>query len=91
MTLDNRQLNLNLDISITPQAVHRIEYEGMPIDNSRNIDLEATSASGLTAPTKGDLFIKFDIQFPTNLMDAKRAKILQILKKNADETTEEWE
>lgn len=61
----------------------------MPIDNSRNIDLEATSASGLAAPTKGDLYIKFDIQFPSNIVDSKRARILQLLKKNAEETTEE--
>lgn len=34
---------------------------------------------------KGDLFIKFDIQFPTGIADDKRAKIVELLKKNAEE------
>lgn len=88
MTLDNRQLNLNLDISITPQAVHRIQGEGMPIDNSRSTDLENIGASGLPAPMKGDLFIKFDILFPSGIADHKRAKIIELLKKNQEEVEE---
>ena len=59
----------------------------MPIDHSRDIEMDMTSAP--TTVTKGDLFIKFDIHFPSNLMDSKKAKILELLKKNADETTED--
>lgn len=77
-TLDNRQLNLNLDIAVTPQAVHLIPGEGMPIINELG---EATA--------KGDLFVKFDIQFPVGISDEKRAKIVEILKKNEEETEEE--
>ena len=31
-TLDNRTININLDTAITPQTVHMIPNEGMPID-----------------------------------------------------------
>ena len=79
LTLDNRQINLNLAMSITPQSLHKIEGEGMPIDCSRGV-IDPNAAEG-TAPDmsaaimpykKGDLFIKFDIQFPTGIADEKR-------------------
>lgn len=77
-TLDNRSLNLNLDIAITPQAVHKIPGEGMPIEKPY-YDEE-------NAPQKGDLYIKFDIQFPIGIADANRSKIVELLKMNAEET-----
>lgn len=70
-------MNLNLDIDITPQSVHHIPGEGMPID-------EPYDAEG-KGPAKGDLFIKFDIQFPIGIADEKKAKIVELLKKNAEE------
>ena len=80
-TLDNRILNLNLDIAITPQAVHLIPGEGMPIEIEKQKD----------GCTNGDLYVKFDIQFPVGIADDKRAKIVEILKKNAEETMEDDE
>ena len=38
-----------MDTQITPETIHVIKDEGMPILNER---------------TKGNLYIKFDIQFP---------------------------
>ena len=74
-----------LDIAINPQAVHKIIGEGMPVDNSRSIDMESNELIGQPVSEKGDLFIKFDIQFPTTIADAKREKIVSLLKKNEEE------
>lgn len=48
-TLDGRSINVNLDTMITPQTCHCIPGEGMP----------KTDGTG-----NGDLYIKFNIQFP---------------------------
>ena len=53
-TLDGRSININLDTMITPQTVHEIIGEGMP----------KLDGSG----TKGDLYIKFNIQFPSKFV-----------------------
>ena len=52
----------------------------MPVDMSSSIEDNA--------PQKGDLYIKFDIQFPTGIADSNRAKIVDLLKQNAVETQE---
>ena len=51
MTLDKRMLNVAFDQAPSPQACHKIVGEGMPI-------------VGSTCGEKGDLYIKFDVQFP---------------------------
>ena len=59
-----------MDTPITPETIHVIKDEGMPILNNKS---------------KGNLYIKFDIQFPS--MDtATKEKIVQIIRKNAEET-----
>ena len=68
---------MNLDLAITPQSVHHMPGEGMPIDQP--FDAEAPG------PAKGDLYVKFDIQFPVGIADDKWAKIVELLKKNAEE------
>ena len=64
----------------------------MPIDCSRGaIDPDAPedSAPDMSAVImpykKGDLFIKFNIQFPTGIADDKRQKIVELLRKNKEE------
>lgn len=79
-TLDNRCINLNIDQNITPQAVHQLTGEGMPLPK------ETTTVMALSALPKGDLFIKFDIVFPTNMTADQRNQILSLLRKNAAET-----
>lgn len=69
---------MNLDIAINPQSVHFIPGEGMPIDQPFDVEEQG--------PAKGDLYIKFDIKFPIGIADDKRAKIVELLKKNAEET-----
>ena len=79
-TLDNRCINLNIDQAITPQTVHQMKGEGMPLPK------ETTAVKSLSPIPKGDLYVKFDIQFPLNMTASQRSKIVEILKKNAAET-----
>lgn len=65
---------------ITPESVHVLENEGMPI-------FQESSGARKVLP-KGNLYIKFDIQFPKMNIDQKQ-KIVQILKKNEQETDAE--
>ena len=51
-TLDGRFLTIAIDQMPSPQLMHVIAGEGMPIEGTRN---------------KGDLKVCFDIQFPTKL------------------------
>ena len=84
-TLDGRPMSINLDQPITPQTIHRVEGEGMP--KLENKDLFSHLETLKTMP-KGDLFIKFDIHFPNNLTIEKRQAIVEVLRKNAEETDE---
>ena len=79
-SLDNRCINLNIDQNITPQTVQQLKGEGMPLPK------ETTDVLPLSALPKGDLFIKFDIVFPTNMTADQRNQILALLRKNAAET-----
>jgi DnaJ-class molecular chaperone len=58
ITLDNRCINLNIDQNITPQAVHQIIGEGMPLPK------EISGIVALSQMPKGNLYVKFDIAFP---------------------------
>lgn len=59
MTLDKRYINVNIDKMATPQAVHTIKGEGMPILDSK-------------CGEKGDLHIQFEVSFPKVLPPAIR-------------------
>ena len=85
-TLDGRPISLNLDQPITPQTVHRVEGEGMPIIDSSEL---SNHLQTLRDMKKGDLFIKFDIHFPKNLSIQKRKAIVEVLNKNREETDDE--
>lgn len=65
-TLDNRDLNVQIDEVITPNYVKRVRGEGMPHqkDPSR----------------KGDLRIEFDIKFPTWLTPQQKQNISNALR-----------
>jgi len=65
-TLDNRVLRISLDKTITPQTVHTVSGEGMP----RKSD----------SKQRGDLKIKFNIIFPTQLKNEHRQAILGVLR-----------
>lgn len=67
VTLDGRQLLITLDEVVNPKTVKKVEGEGMPI----------LSESG---NKKGDLFIKFNIQFPEKIPQKAKDLLQELLK-----------
>jgi len=94
-TLDNRIISLNLDQMITPQTVHEIVGEGMPIMVQSKeyleggiVDPEEIKSHLLPLRTypKGNLFVRFDILFPETINIEQKLKIVELLRKNKEET-----
>lgn len=63
-TLDDRWLNISENGGVTPQTERVIAGEGMPNQKSG---------------AKGNLIVKFDIQFPKNLNTSQKSQIANIL------------
>lgn len=64
-TLDNKSLIVSVDKTITPQLVHCVEGQGMPVKGDPN--------------TRGNLYIKFNIVFPAKLKSEFRQQIIDVL------------
>ena len=75
--LDGRVLNISMDEIISPDTVKVVKNEGMPI-----LDEEKPIESIALDNKKGDLFIKFDIQFPDYINDKKKQRIISLLEDN---------
>ena len=75
--LDGRILNISMDEIISPDSIKIVKNEGMPI-----IDKEKPIESIVLENKKGDLYIKFDIQFPDYINDKKKQKIISLLEEN---------
>eukprot|EP01016_Furgasonia_blochmanni_P034292 TRINITY_DN3679_c0_g1_i3.p2 TRINITY_DN3679_c0_g1~~TRINITY_DN3679_c0_g1_i3.p2 ORF type:complete len:214 (-),score=49.83 TRINITY_DN3679_c0_g1_i3:938-1579(-) len=74
-TLDSRKLYVSMDEVISPKTLKLVKGEGMPLLNNAN-----HAVTNLNKPLqKGDLYIKFEIQFPTNLNEEKRDELRRIL------------
>lgn len=72
-TLDGRTLNVSVDEIISPQSVKVVENEGMPV-----YDPEEEKVSVFN-PAKGKLFLVFNIIFPSNLTEERKARIIAVL------------
>jgi len=72
VTLDGRLLKVSVDEVITPKTVVRLEGEGMPIPHDKDSDV-------LEPLRRGDMFVKFNIQFPKKLTDLQRRNIEAVL------------
>ena len=70
-TLDGKIHRLPIDQVITPKTVIRLEGEGM-------VKL-VEGRDPLDAPLQGDLYVKFDIRFPSKLSEAHRQRLAAIL------------
>lgn len=68
ITLDGRTLMISLDEIVHPKSLKKISGEGMPIYDEENTG------------KKGDLLIKFDIEFPEALEQGDKMEIIGILK-----------
>lgn len=64
-TLDYKPLVVSIDQTITPQLVHKVAGQGMPIKGKPG--------------QRGDLFIKFNIVFPRELKTELRQQIIEVL------------
>ena len=75
---------MTLDEIITPQTVKLVQAEGMPIkaDTSENVLNHLMTVSQLP---KGDLYIKFDSQFPKKLLNQHKQTIIQALRQNDED------
>jgi DnaJ-class molecular chaperone len=62
-----------MDEIITPKSVKVVKNEGMPIFN------EDTIEAVIGDPKKGDLILKFNIEFPEKLSDDKKNRLEDIL------------
>ena len=71
VTLDGRKLMIAMDEIIHPKTLKRIEGEGMPIYQE-----EGNEKNGL----KGNLYIKFDIEFPETLENDAKNAVIELLK-----------
>jgi len=71
-TLDGRKIAISMDEIIAPQTIKIVKNEGMPIfqkdTNVRDMRVK-----------KGDLYIKFDIEFPEYINPEKKEEIIKLL------------
>jgi len=77
ITLDNRKLTITMDEIISPQTVKLVKGEGMPV-----FDREKPLENLLFKERKGDMYIKFDIKFPSFIDPIKKEEITRLLEEN---------
>ncbi len=83
-TLDNRKIAITMDEIISPQTVKVVKGEGIPLYKN-DTDVRDLSVK------KGDLFIKFDIEFPEYIEPEKKEEIIRLLKEDEEELKEDEE
>lgn len=75
---DGRTVSVGIDSLISPQSVKIVRGEGMPV-HKENADSEV-QVLGLERMEKGDLYIRFEIEFPTELREEQKSQLLEVLK-----------
>ena len=75
--LDGRMLNIAMDEIISPDTCKEVKGEGMPIINDE-YPIESIALDN----KKGNLYIKFDIQFPDYINEKKKQRIISLLEEN---------
>ena len=70
---------------ITPQTVKVLEGEGMPIPLGHDQDLLNMNIKPLGQLPRGDLYVKFDIHFPTEINIEDKNAIANLLRENDKE------
>lgn len=73
-TIEGEQIEVSVDEVLTPQSVKVVPGKGMPIQN--DADPLAPARKDFK---KGNLIVKFDIQFPDNLNQEKKEALFQVL------------
>lgn len=70
-TLDGRALCIAVDEQICPQTCKLVADEGMPIEGTRE---------------KGNLYLTFDIEFPTQFKLETKQRVMGALQRNEEQT-----
>ena len=71
-TLDGRRMTVAIDEQICPQTCKLLEDEGMPVEGSRE---------------RGNLYLTFDIEFPTQFKLETKQCMIAALERNAEQLT----
>ena len=74
ITLDDRVLNISVSESITQQTATVVKNEGMP-HYDLNDHLETLSKR----QKRGDLIVKYEIEFPSHISESQKNKISKVL------------
>lgn len=82
--LDGRTILATVDEVITPQTLKLIEGEGMPLSEGPSADALSALRSVSHLP-KGNLYIRFDIEFPKKLSNKHKQALIETLRANAEE------
>lgn len=82
--LDGRNIVTTIDEIITPQTVKLIEGEGMPISQDPSTDA-LSALRGLSLIPRGNLYLRFDIQFPKKISTEHKEALIATLRKNAED------
>lgn len=75
---------VTVDEIITPQTVKLVQGEGMPVPINGQENL-LDHLKNVNELPKGDLYIRFDIQFPKKISNHHKQTILQALRQNEEE------
>lgn len=83
-TLDNRILTLSFDHVISPKTRKIIPNEGMPLPLEFDFSDRISKVYGIDkqSPARGQLIIKFDVQFPKYIPEADKAELRLALQSN---------
>ena len=82
-SLDNRKVFVAPQEVITPQTELRVKGEGMPRELSGDIVADtATQLQTEANRPRGDLIVKFKIEFPKKVHHEQRQEILAALRAN---------
>jgi DnaJ-class molecular chaperone len=82
--LDGRIIIATIDEIITPQTVKVVEGEGMPVSQTPKSDALAVLTGSGQLP-RGNLYIRFDIQFPKKISSNHKQTLINTLRQNAEE------
>ncbi len=77
--LDGRNIIATIDEIITPQTLKVVEGEGMPISQNPNTDALAVLTGSGQLP-RGNLYIRFDIQFPKKISSHHKQSLINTLR-----------
>ena len=73
-TIENEQIELSVDEVISPQTVKILHGKGMPIE-----DVVDPLAPVRLNHRKGNLIVRFDIQFPEQLSETQKEDFAAVL------------